>query len=81
MGVCFLTENSEFNLIGLDFIEQLILFEIILKSVFNTLNHMSFSDVEKLFTNKFKNKFGNVFQEFLCRCTKSKAILKSKEDS
>ena len=79
-GVWYLAENSKLNLIGLDWIEQLNLFEIPLKSAFNTFSRMSVSDIEKHFTDERKNKLGDVFQEGLGWCTKSKEVLKLKEE-
>ena len=52
-----------------------------LKTVFNTFSLTSVSDIEKHFTDELKNKFDDVFQEGLRCCTKSKTILKWKEDS
>ena len=77
-GICYLAENSELNSIGLDWIEQLNLFEVSLKFVFNTFSLMSVSDSEKHFADELKNKFGDVFQEGIGCC---KAILKLNEDS
>lgn len=64
-GVCYLAEKSELNLIGLDWIEQLNLFEIPLKFVFNTFSFTSVSDIVKHLTGELKNKFSDVFQESL----------------
>ena len=49
--------------------------------MFNTFSLTSVSDIEKHFLDELKNKFGDVFQDGLGCCTKSKTILKSKEDS
>ena len=69
------------NLLGLDWIEQLKLFDIPLKSVFNTLSITSVTEIERYFTNELKNKFSNVFQEGLGCCTKSKVVLKLNKDA
>ena len=61
-GVSYLAENSELNLLGLDWIERLNLFEIPLKSVCNTFSLTSVSVIEKHFTDKLKNKFSDAFQ-------------------
>ena len=43
--------------------------------MFNTFSLTSVSGIEKHFPDELKNKFGDVFQEGLGCCTKSKAIL------
>ena len=52
--VWYLAENSELNLIGFDWIEQLNFFEITLKSVFNTFSLMSVLGIKKHFIEELK---------------------------
>ena len=58
---------ADLNLIGLDWIEELDLFTVPLKSVFHTFS--------------LKSKFSDVFQEDLECCTKTKVTLKLKANS
>ena len=70
--------DADLNLIGLDWIEELDLFTVTLKSVFNTFSLKSVQDTEKYFT---QFKFSDVFREDLGFFTKIKATLKLKADS
>ena len=79
--VCFITDSSNLNLLGLDFIEKLDLFKVPLNSIFNTCQVNSAADTDKHFMSILKAKFNNVFQEGLGCCTKVKATLKLKSDS
>ena len=73
--------DADLNLIGLDWIEELDLFTVPLKSVFNTFSLKSVHDTEKYFTQTLKSKFSDVFREDLGCCKKIKATLKLKADS
>ena len=73
--------DANLNLIGLDWIEELDLFPVPLKSVFNTFSLKSVQNTEKYFTQTLKSKFRDVFREDLGCCTKIKATLKLKADS
>ena len=73
--------DADLNLIGLDWIEELDLFTVPLKSVFNTFYLKSVQDTEKYFTQTLKCKFSDVFREDLGCCMKIKATLKLKADS
>ena len=75
-GTCY----ADLNLIGLDWIKELDLFTVPLKSVFNTFSFESVQDTEKYFTQTLKSKFSDVFREDLGCCTKIKATLKLKAD-
>ena len=77
---CYVTD-ADLNLIGSDWIEELDLFTVPLKSVFNTFSLKSVQDTEKYFTQTLKSKFRDVFREDLGCCTKIKATLKLKADS
>ena len=59
-GTWYVTD-ADLNLIGLDWIEELDLFIIPLKSVFNTFSLKSVQDIEKYFTQTLKSKFSDVF--------------------
>lgn len=80
-GVCYITDSSNLNLLGLDFIEELDLFKVPLNTIFNTFQVNSAADTEKHFKSMLKAKFNNVFQEGLGCCTKVKATLKLKSDT
>ena len=80
-GVCYITDSSNLNLLGLDFIEELDLFKVPLNSIFNTCRINAAADTDKYFMSILKAKFNNVFQEGLGCCTKVKATLKLKFDS
>ena len=59
--MCYITDSSNLNLIGLDFIEQLDLLKVLLNSILNTFQINSTADTEKHFMNTLKAKFNNVF--------------------
>ena len=77
----YITDSSNLNLLGLDFIEELDLFKVLLNSIFNTFQVNSAADTDKHLISILKTKFNNVFQEGLGCCTKVKATLKLKSDS
>ena len=79
-GTCYVAD-ADLNLIGLDWIEELDLYTIPLKSVFNTFSLKSVQETEKCFTLTLKSMFSDVYQEDLGCCTKIKATLKLKTDS
>ena len=79
-GTCYVID-ADLNLIGLERVEELDLFIVPLKSVFNTFSHKSVQDTEKYFTQMFKSKFSDVFREDLGCCKEIKATLKLKADS
>ena len=79
--VCYITDSSNLNFLGLDFIKELDLFKVPLNSIFNTCQVNSATDTDKHFISILKAKFNNVFQEGLGCCTKVKATLKLKSDS
>ena len=73
--------DAVLNLIGLDWIKELDLFTVPLKSVFNIFSLKSVQDTEKYFTQTLKSKFSDVFREDLGCCMKIKATLKLKADN
>lgn len=57
----YLAVNPQLNIIGLDRIELLTIFEIRFKSVYNTFNHTSVSDFKNHYTDKLKNNVSDAF--------------------
>lgn len=60
-GTCYVTD-TDLNLIGLDWIEELDLFTVPLESVFNSFSLTSTQDTAKHFTQMLKSKFSDLFR-------------------
>jgi hypothetical protein len=75
-AICYLTDFSNLNLLGLDWIDKLNLMHVPLSTVCNNVQLETNSDTIKHFTNTIKTTFCDVFQSGLGCCTKVKASLK-----
>ena len=73
--MCFVS-NSDLNLLGLDWCEQLNLMDLPINSICNTIR-LPLANLTDALTHKFKD----VFQEGLGLCSKSKASLKLRPGS
>ena len=76
MCTCYITHSGP-NLIGLDWIDMLDIFSMLLNTV-DTFALSSVSNIENYLTNSLKMKFSDVFTENLGWCTKIQTIHKLK---
>ena len=80
-GKCYISDCAGLDLFGLEWIEELDLFDVPLTSIFSSCQVKSDSEVAQQFSDVLRNKFQDVFQESLGCCTKAKAVLKLKPDA
>lgn len=77
-GICYITENKNMNLLGIEWMEKLKLWDVPLNSICSSIESQNKNKSENLI-DELISKFPKVFDKSLGHCTKAKAKLILKE--